>query len=453
MAKIALVSALAGVLAALVAILDNSAVAMFLALGFWLFAAEIICLTRAAGGFTSVLMPVLVINLVMLLSPVLWPWVQERPTLGITLVNSDDVQIHALAIGIVFCAALTGGALLAQPPKIDLSGAIDAIGGIQKIPKGILVLIGYSCIAVTAYGWQGALLEGRYLAPEGPPWAVSFGSVGIPLAMLALALVATQRGPWRTLAALGVCFLLLILLARSSRFAAVFPAIILVAQLIGVPGTLRARSVALAGTATTLLLGLVLVGRGNPDGVGIIPLGRQVVTTPEEMFQSLPVILGNILISGPISAMTAERPIPREALRISLDPSPGTLNGWNEIRGSLRFNYFTPYNSLGELAAHGWLTLAITAAIAGYLLAKSAAVAARLHSNYAVFASIFVLAIASYFPLVVLQYNLRSGARLVWYAAAGVALLWAASSLHSRREPRGDCGNERPEPRRITGRG
>jgi hypothetical protein len=183
---------------------------------------------------------------------------------------------------------------------------------------------------------------------------------------------------------------------------------------------------------------LPLVGRANPDGVGIIPLTQQVIFRPEEIFSgfSLDGILGNILFSGPLTGVVANRQIPLEALWVGVNPLPGSWAGWGEYKNALRVDSSTPYNALGELGAHGWFALVGVAFAVGLLLALSTRISSRLEGAYALAASLLVLGITVFFSVSILQYNLRSSIRLVWYILGGLGVIWMASiAFKSRGAP------------------
>ncbi len=434
-ARIAVVFAFLGIAASTVAIVKNSPLAAMIAVGIVLSGLEIIVLFRMAGGFTAAALPVLTVNGAFLAAPVLWGEIQSQAHVSLKLAASEDFHIQALSIGIVFCAAYTLGALLAGPRKMaaSLTDLKDAYP--IRVANSTLVVAGYAGMALSVYGWQGALLQGDYLENRGPLWAVAMSSVAIPAAILAFSIALAQGGPWRGFAAVGIALMAIILFGRASRMLALLPLLVLAAKAFMPDAKLRAGQLATAGILTTVLLQVPLAGRSNPDGVGIITLGKQLLARPEEFLSgfNLNGLVGNVLISGPQTALVANRPIPAEAFWISVNPLPGRFAGWEDIRSSLRINAYTPYNSLGELAASGWITLIGWAVAAGFLLALASRIASRLPGNYRTAASLLILAGSAFFSLLILQYNLRSSTRLVWYVFLGSIVIWGASITFSRK--------------------
>jgi hypothetical protein len=140
--------------------------------------------------------------------------------------------------------------------------------------------------------------------------------------------------------------------------------------------------------------------------------------------------------------VVSNRSIPSEAFWTSLSPMPGQLAGWVEIKDSLRVNRYTPFNALGEIATQGWLTIAIVGAAVGLLLALATRVSSNLRGAYQLAASLLLLAITIRFSLSLLQYNLRTSARHIWYLLIGLAAIWSASAVFQSRHPaRGGQGD------------
>ena len=440
MFKLGFLGVIGGIIAAIIAITDNSMLAAVVAMGLWLASIEVMVLTKAAGGFTAVILPVLTVNIAGLGALLLWNPIRSEAIVSIRFRVTDDFLIQGALICIVFSAAFTVGAVVAGPRSMRLSKAtlrdsLSELGGVLPISDAALVAVGYAGIAVAVYGWQGALLEGRYLQSGGPEWAVTIGILATPISCLCLCLVAARPGRWRNLAVLGLGVWVLILFARSSRSLAAIPAFLIAARALTGRG-IGIRSVVLASVATIFLLQLSLVGRVNPSGVGLIPLSELLFTRTNEIASgiSLSALLGNILIAGPESAVVANRPIEGPAFWVSINPMPGGFAGWDEYKYSLRFTKSMPYNTLGELGSHGWAALMAVAAASGILLALSTRIAWNLKGAYATVAALLVLGSAGFFSVSILQYNLRSSSRIVWYAFLGVSVIWFGYVNFGRRD-------------------
>jgi len=453
--KIAVAALSLGLVAAFTALLGNSQLWAVLAMGFVMASAEIYMLTNMAGGFTAAIIPIISVNGVFLAAPPLWSRVQELAHVSVRIVSNQDDLIRAALIGILFCFAYSAGAMLAGPKRSNLSMAdfgqiASQAVKTNRLPNGLMVAAGYAAIGLAIYAYQGALIEGAYLEARGPFWAVALSSAAIPLAVLALCIVVVQRGPWRAFAAVALVILALILISRSTRTLAMLPALLVLARVLISDGRVRRLALVLASAMTLLFLRISLVGRSNPDGVGLIPMAKLLVSRPAELLLggfNLDGLLGNVLLSAPLTTAVADRSIPSEAFWISINPLPGGLAGWGEIKETLLINAYTPYNSLGELAAQGSVFIFFTATAAGFLVAFSTRIASSVTGPLRIAATLLVIAITSYFSVTVLQYNLRSAARLIWYLVAGVTLIWVVSVGLQRTRPANSNTHSDSQPR------
>lgn len=442
MFKLGLLGLLGGVASATVAIWGNSLSAGVLAIGLWLAAIEVTLLAKAAGGFSATVLPVLTVNGACLTALLFWNQIRGEAIVSIRFRVADEYLIQGALIGIVFCAAYTGGALLAGPRSIRMSKAtvqesISELGRTLPISDGALLAAGYGGIAIAGYAWQGALLEGRYLSANGPSWAVTIAILLTPISIMCLCIVAGKPGPLRGIAIVGIALWAVLLFARSSRTLALIPLLLLSGSALAGRKT-GLSAVALTGVATVFLLQLSLVGRVNPKGVGLIPLSDQLLTRFGEAASEISpyALLGNVIIAGPQAAVVANRPISADAFWVSINPLPGGLAGWPEIGPSLRFTKSMPYNALGELGSHGWILLVAVAGLAGFVLALSTRLASSLTGAAATVAALLVLGCAVFFSLSVLQYNLRSSMRIAYYAFLGVGAIWFAQVYSAGERPR-----------------
>lgn len=124
-------------------------------------------------------------------------------------------------------------------------------------------------------------------------------------------MVAGRGGQWRMFALVGLFVASVIPFARASRSVALLPGLVLLGWAIGSQRAIRGRSIAVAGVTTLLLLQFSLLGRANPDGVGILPLAQLLSTQSGDIFMGLSVaaVFGNFLVSAPQTALVASQPI------------------------------------------------------------------------------------------------------------------------------------------------
>lgn len=434
MVRLALFSIGGGAFTAALALLTNSQSIAVLSIGLILAGIEMGLLATAAGGFTPVMIPVIAVNSVMLSSMFLWDRIREESIVSIKFQVTESEHIQASIVAIVFSAAFSIGALATKPRAMSVS--ISQLGDAFPVPNGALIAAGFSGIALTVFARQDVLLKGLYNEVPGPEWAASISNAATPLAMLSLCIAAARPGRGRTLATIGVAIWFLILFGRASRTIAALPAMIVFARAFAANAKIRTHSLLLAAGSTVVLLQLPLVGRANPDGVGIFPLSEQLLTRPGELFDkfSLGAILGNILFSGPLTAVVANRPITTDAFWVSINPLPGGMTDWPNIKDSLRITKSTPYNAIGELSAHGWIILVTTSAAIGVALALSTRIASNLRGAYGLASSLMVMGVTAFFSVSILQYNLRSSVRLIWYILFGLVAIWLVSLATSRSQ-------------------
>ena len=96
----------------------------------------------------------------------------------------------------------------------------------------------------------------------------------------------------------------------------------------------------------------------------------------------------------------------------SINPMFGNIAGWPEIKDGLRVNRYVPYNGLSELATTGYGVLAMYFISVGFLLKGMERYFYRSFLGIMV-----VMCISGLFTVEILQYNLRSATRLLYYSA------------------------------------
>jgi hypothetical protein len=433
---------LAGVVIAAVlafhSFVTGSETSFVLAAGLSLASIEVALLYRVAKGFTATIVPVLSVNVTMLGAMLLWDDIRAESIVSIRFNVPMEYHYQAAWIGIIFTAALTAGALLAGPRSMG-SSTMSRLGGVIPVSNMVLVISGYAILGLTIYARQGALLRGAYLQADGPEWALKVSNALIPLALLAFCIAAARPGKGRILASFGIGLWTLIMFGRASRAIAALPSMLILGKFFAGAPKIRTSSVVLAVVATFALLQLPLALRLNSSGVGVYPLWETLVQSPGAVFEdfSLGAILGNILFSGPLTAVVALKPIDMSTLWVSISPMPGFMTDWPIIGPTLRLSVRTPYNALGELASLGWLPLALVAGGCGFALSMAGRIASGIRGGFGGVASVFTLAVTAFFSVSILQYNLRSSVRLVWYVTfVVIALAVLSVFLTSKKEER-----------------
>jgi len=381
---------------------------------------EVAALFTRAGGFVPTVIPVVTLNSLMTLGYLFWDDVRTEAVVSADLPVTQRELFAALLLTLSFTLALTCGTLLAGAKPVLRSAGV-------KLPVGLLVLAGYAVIVPYIYGRRGAILEGDYLSYSGPLWAVSVGTALVPAALLAFACALFQPG-YRAAAGVGLASLFLMRFGASSRQMALIPGMLLLGRALS-PTVRRSAtvvSVTIAAVVTLVLAQLAITLRSNPAGVGILPLAKRLVSDPGTIFNQLDPasVFGNVLFSTPQVAKTAEKPISMHAFWVSVDPRPGSVSGFPQISAQLRLNVNTPFSGLGELGAQGLIVVGLYGAVVGLILGVLTRVLMRLRPDWRSVATVTLVALVTLFPITLLQYNLRTGSRLIWYAMFPLFLLY-----------------------------
>lgn len=382
---------------------------------------EVAILYRAARGATALLVPVVAINTLMTLGYLFWDNVAADGLVSAQLAASPE-QLHAaLAASLWFTVALTVGGVVIAPRSVLLAG-----GEGVSLPAGALVLTAYLILALQLYGVRSDVLRApEYLDFSGPRWAVTISGAFVPMALLALCFAVSQPGRHRLFAVIGLAAWVLVLFGASSRSIALVPGMLVMGYALSRGVTSRrgfAVRVAVAIVTTEVLAEMALALRSNPGGVGILPLGERLWSDPSIVLAPNQV-LGNVLFSTPLTGAVADIAIPRAAFWTAINPLPGAMTDWPAIGPFLRINVNTPFSGLGELAAQGVGVLVIYGLAAGLALSWTTRIADALPGVWRTVGVFSVLALVTLFSLEMLQYNLRAGTRLLWYALAWMLFL------------------------------
>lgn len=126
------------------------------------------------------------------------------------------------------------------------------------------------------------------------------------------------------------------------------------------------------------------------------------------------VAASSFTITG-FSGVIANR-IPLNYFLIEINPFPGSLTGWYDIAHTLRFNYYTPYTSIGELYNYSPFLLFLFFTLLGFFTSN---LVIFLSSDVYLIKNLqnqFNVGLVLLFSLVSLQYNLRSSMRILYLA-------------------------------------
>jgi hypothetical protein len=316
-----------------------------------------------------------------------------------------------------------------------LSGALLVLaicGGKAKIPHATfqgfklndssykLIALGAPLplfLLVIGYG-PSKLLERSYYIEQhvGSPGIVSAGTLLSLGAVAGLGCLWAAR-KYRAWVLVLVALAALIFLGLGSRRLALIPVIFTLGML-AINTSRRTRLTVMASCAFSFyLIGLPLKFRAQASH-GILPY---LSALPDIVAVAHPwaATAQNLLISFAIIGKTAMlQPFPLRDLYISLSPIPGSLVGWYDIAPNHRLNVYTPAAALGELRNAGLVATVIVCPVLGAILAWLEIRAKRLLADGRQILSLVLIVLSTLFLPFFMQYNLRTAARMLYYALA-----------------------------------
>jgi hypothetical protein len=225
--------------------------------------------------------------------------------------------------------------------------------------------------------------------------------------------------PGKVLSYAGILIYIVLLFSLATRALSLVPVLVAIGILAANPSSKKSHVLLLvAAIASIFLLQTPLSLRGSSDH-GLVPYLTTLFDQPSSS-SGLEVAGSNILFSYALTGEVAfyAHPIGWSWALVSLDPRPGQFTDWYAIQPLLRVNAATPDNTLGELASLGlWPVFGFFLAVGalfGYLDRRIR----QLLSDGNTFAALLLFALAAFFVLETLQYNLRSSSRLIYYLIA-----------------------------------
>jgi hypothetical protein len=296
-----------------------------------------------------------------------------------------------------------------------------------------------------------------YLSASGPVILTKLAPSVVPLALALAGLVlfrpADSYGRLRAGAIVALYFVLTF--SRGSRLLGLFPLILLVC-LLGqrrLRGGLAFRPWGALGAvvATIYCLSIPLALRSSSGGAGLMPFIKHAASEPSTVLvPKVGAIFGNVLFSVPLTGGVAStgQNYGFHALTVSINPLPGGLIGWPALAIKLRVNAYTPYNALGELQIQGVATLMLYFLIVGVIISRLQQIATRLPAIRRLTFQVASGGLILLYSISLLQYNLRSATREIWYLLFVMILLRSWPSKASTTRPR---SAPRVGPARLSG--
>lgn len=308
----------------------------------------------------------------------------------------------------------------------------------------VLSLIGLSVSAAVftliGQGIDGVLDREVYL-PEEPNQRelAGAGKVLVVPSIIASAYVAraTTSRFYRTFAVSLILIHTIVLFELATRRLAAIPILVALGWIVARPSRNRSgRTLVVALIASLLLLQLPLVLRSQ-ESHGLIPYAKVLVGQGSGASRSPASALGNVTITFPITQQIAFHapPLPIKDFWQSVNPLPGSLIGWYDTEPNHRLNATTPYSATGELANYGSGLFISYFLVAGGVLGYADRRIRALMADGRHLWALALLATGLLFTVVSLQYNTRTGTRLLYYLLAvdllaRIAVHFRGRSLH-----------------------
>lgn len=283
-----------------------------------------------------------------------------------------------------------------------------------------LMLVGATIPVIAMVLWRGESLWHRAFYIESHVTSQGLWALVGPAAVAGVTALGYLWGTKSNRLLLAVLLLayVVVLLGTGSRRLAMIPSAFAVGFFFARPDLRAKILLGIFILASFYLLELPLRLRQLPEH-GIQPY---VTHLPSLFGGGMPIEASvlNILVSYAITGTTAfgQVPFPVQDLWVSVNPVPGDFTGWYQIAGAHRLNTYTPYAGLGELQNVGWAATIIGCILLGVVLGHLDAQSKAWIRRGLPIVGLMLVALGGLFTLMFVQYNLRTAARMLYYAIA-----------------------------------
>ena len=349
----------------------------------------------------------------------------KNSTLGtsVSLILPSEFRIDTLSIFCISSSALILGNSIAGKSFITLEKedlrkqiASNTFLAYFALLPAILMVIGFK---TSEFFHRDSHLLGTQI-----PLLARLGSATSIIAVPVIALWAMSQGKiGKILGILEILFYGIIFLAASSRSLVVIPISLYFVVFRQVNKISKIFFGALLPIASYFCLAIPLYLRSQMNH-GIYSYFRDLFKfSPKSV--SPQVVLQNTSVAFDLNGLTAFslQKFPLKDLFVELSPLLGKQAGCYDIAPNHRFNFSTPAAAIGEGLNYGFYFLVAIFALVGLAFGLMIKKTQLLPEKYRLFGAAFILASASYFSVLSLQYNLRSAVRVIYYAAAFVIMI------------------------------
>jgi len=218
-----------------------------------------------------------------------------------------------------------------------------------------------------------------------------------------------------------ILFLLLLFFVLYFALASRWFSFILVLFILGVlmyrPNSAKIKVLVVTSAAAAFLMLIVPLSLRALESHGLFPYIIALVDGNVTLdWGQLEKMTNNLLFSYSLTGHIAiYEDIEIKYLLTSINPMPGSLVGWYDAAEVLRINPYTPFNAPGELLSHGVIYAAIFYFILGFYFSSLDNKINQYLSKDKLLLSALFVGLAVLYTVSSLQYNLRSGVRLLYY--------------------------------------
>jgi hypothetical protein len=411
---------------------------------------QVLIWRRVLGSFPFAAVPLLLLNGVGVFGMLFH---EDSTSAAVSAALPNDPAIYRRAALVFIVASLAwwfGGVIgaIGGTSRADTHGladkALNSVARVKVFPMAVVSAIPLA-FGIAGYSVSGLWRRPGYLEAYGPSPFLKLSFVLLPIGLAGTALLLfngrhSVSRPWGfSLLGLYAAYLF----GTGSRAIVLLPLVVFGTYVVLSKATRtrgRINPVVVCGVVFTsvFLLHLALALRGGNAGFGVnaglAPYTARIAADPSVLWANPLNSIGNVLFSVPLAGFIPlhEGPRPLSYLVTSINPLPGSLTEWNQIRGNLLVNAYTPFSALGELALYGLPFVAAYFAVAGLVASRLQIWASRLNGIANVLALSAVAACMPLFAFEILQYNLRSATRVLWYAGFAVLLFQVFAQRRSR---------------------
>jgi hypothetical protein len=344
---------------------------------------------------------------------------------GVQYLSPFLLAAFAVWVGTMAVIGISG---LAYDPVTPGHKPLSRPKGIELPAKALLFAPIPLFLYVYGAGISTVFHASAYLQQTGPTFAADLAHALGPFGVLICGYFVFDRRQSMSTRTMSLVLALgyeLFYLATATRLFAIWPMLMWIGgYLSGLWPLRRQRILLAAAVALSILAVQIPLGlRGLPDH-GLIPAFHYLFSQPSLVFGGYDPIR-NFLFGAPLTLYVAHDigRLSTHDLIVSLNPMPSQFTDWSQIAPTLRVNIYYPYSALGELLNHGWLVYFSVVAAFGAGFSAIERLALRGRGMLGGLAQIAVLGIAGLFLLQSTEYNLRTAARLLYYAFAAVFVL------------------------------